>query len=45
VPALAVVERIDVLEHRRVELKPHPAATANELFLEVAKNVWATALS
>jgi hypothetical protein len=35
VPALAVVERLDVLEHRRLELEPRrPAAAVDELLLQ-----------
>jgi hypothetical protein len=46
VPALAVVERLDVLEHRGSQLEPvGPGAAVDEVFLDVAKNVSATPLS
>jgi hypothetical protein len=46
VAALAVIERLDVLEHRGLQLEPRgPAAAVHELLLSVAKNVSATALS
>jgi hypothetical protein len=35
VPALAVVERLDVLEHGRLQLEPvRPGAAVDELLLE-----------
>ena len=45
-PALAVVERLDVLEHRGLQLEPRrPAAAVDELLLEGGEEVSATALS
>jgi hypothetical protein len=46
VAAPAVVERLDVLQHRGLELEPRwPAAALTSSFLSVAKKVSATALS
>ena len=46
VAAVAVVERLDVLEHGGLELEAgRPCAAVDEFFLSVAKNVSATALS
>jgi hypothetical protein len=43
---LAVVDRFDVLEHGGLQLERRwPGAAVYELFLRVAKNVSATALS
>jgi hypothetical protein len=46
VAALAVVERLDVLEHCGLELEPvGPGAAVDELLLEGCEDVSATALS